>query len=140
MKQLTIMVVDDDPDDIDLFKDALSEVDNSCRLIVANDGRDALQQLRGSSLDPNIIFLDYNMPFMNGVRCLATLKEDPLFKNIPVVMHSTTLPEEDIAFCKGLGAKILVKQVVFASMIRELTKILSEVRSRESVFQPVNIR
>src|SRR5882762_1329602 len=134
MRQLTVMVVDDDPDDIELFKDSLSEVDDRCQLIVANDGRDALRQLRdSSSIDPDVIFLDYNMPFMDGTRCLAALKQDPLLKNIPVVMHSTTLPEEDIAFCKALGAKILVKQVVYANMIRELTIILSEVRSWESV-------
>ena len=137
MKQLTIMVVDDDPDDIDLFKDALSEVDDSCRLIVANDGRDALRLLTDKGIDPDVIFLDYNMPVMDGMRCLAALKEDPLLKNIPVVMHSTTLPEEDIAFCKAVGAKILIKQVVYASMIRELNNILSEVRSREGVIQPL---
>ncbi|AYB34913.1 response regulator [Chryseolinea soli] len=131
MNQLTIMVVDDDPDDIDLFKDALSEVDDSCRLVVANDGEEALRQLRESSVDPDIIFLDYNMPVMNGIRCLTSLKQDPLLRNIPVVMHSTTLPEEDITLCKDLGAKILMKQVVFTNMIHELNNILSEVRSWE---------
>ena len=133
MKQLTIMVVDDDPDDIDLFKDALSEVDDSCRVVVANDGKDALRQLTGSGIDPDIIFLDYNMPIMDGMRCLAALKEHPFLKNIPVVMHSTTLPVEDIATCKALGAKILIKQVVYTNMIRELNNILSEVRSWERV-------
>ncbi|SHG78602.1 CheY chemotaxis protein or a CheY-like REC (receiver) domain [Chryseolinea serpens] len=131
MKQLTIMVVDDDPDDIDLFKDALFEVDDSCRLVVANDGRDALQQLTDNGIGPDIIFLDFNMPFMDGKLCLTALKEDPLLRDVPVVMHSTTFPEEDMAFCKALGAKIFIKQVGYANMIQELSNILSEIRSRE---------
>ena len=133
MRQLTIMVVDDDPDDIDLFKEFLAEVDNSYQLIIANDGEDALRQLRINGIDPDVIFLDYNMPLMNGMRCLVALKEDPLLKNIPVVMHSTTLPEEDVAFCKNLAVKVLPKQVVFANAVHELNNIPLEVRSKQSV-------
>ena len=127
------MVVDDDPDDIDLFKEFLSEADNGCHLITANDGVDALRQLRTTGIDPDVIFLDYNMPLMNGMRCLVALKEDPLLMDIPVVMHSTTLPEEEVAFCKKLSVKVLPKQVVFAKAVYELNNILSEIRSRQSV-------
>ena len=86
----SILLTDDDPDDQLLFETALETVGRSVVFLVANDGIDALEQLRSAQTFPNIIFLDVNMPRMNGIDCLKELKADPVLRSIPVVMYSTS--------------------------------------------------
>ena len=84
------LLVDDDPDDTDLFEEALKNIDNDVEFYSAQDCSDVLSQLKVQKIAPEIIFLDINMPEMNGWDCLAALKNDPQLRNIPVLMYSTS--------------------------------------------------
>jgi CheY-like chemotaxis protein len=84
------LLVDDDPDDTDLFEEALKNVDHDVEFYSAQDCSDILSQLKGQKIQPEIIFLDINMPDMNGWECLAALKSDPELRDIPVLMYSTS--------------------------------------------------
>lgn len=84
------LLVDDDQDDRDLFSEALRNIDSSMELQTAQNGIDVLEKLRNRSMNPQIIFLDINMPVMNGWECLTHLKADADLKAIPVVMYSTS--------------------------------------------------
>jgi CheY-like chemotaxis protein len=86
----TFLLVDDDPDDIDLFEEALKRVDTSIEFYRAEDGSEVISLLKQDKIQPDIIFLDINMPDMNGWDCLAELKKDQKLKDIPVVMYSTS--------------------------------------------------
>jgi CheY-like chemotaxis protein len=100
-----IVVVDDDPDDIDLFKEAISETGSSYKCYVANNGKDLLLQFASGSIDdPDIIFLDVNMPEMNGWECLMKLKGDRKLRDIPVLMYSTSSALRDAEKALQLGA------------------------------------
>jgi CheY-like chemotaxis protein len=133
MGQLTIMAVDDDQDDLDIFKEALLTVGQNINLIIAYNGQDAIEQLSKSLHKPDIIFMDYNMPLMNGKQCLAVIKSTAFLKHIPVVIHSTNLLEDDLNYCQRLGARIFPKQIIFSKMTSELASILADVRNTVSV-------
>jgi CheY-like chemotaxis protein len=92
MKQMTILLVEDDNDDADLFREAIVEFkDFPVKLLVAGDGREALNIIINSSEQLHHVFLDINMPIMDGIECLQHLRED-LGNNIPVTVLSTGKP------------------------------------------------
>ncbi len=89
--QFTILLVDDDPDYRLLIRDAIASVSPSCRVEEAINGRQALDFLhrRGEYADapvPDLIYLDVEMPEMNGHKVLKIIKSDEQLKEIPVVM------------------------------------------------------
>ena len=86
----TILLVDDDPDDQMLFSEALFEANASVVYTSAVDGVDALQQLHPSATLPDLIFMDVNMPRMDGISCLKEIRGTDNLRNIPVVMYSTS--------------------------------------------------
>src|ERR1700749_4860397 len=99
-----ILLVDDDLDDIGLFREALNDVDSRIGFYSAKNGRKALEFLGNQTNIPDLIFLDINMPEMNGWRCLEELKNNPQLKDIPVVMYSTSAVKRDEEKAMGLGA------------------------------------
>lgn len=99
------LIVDDDADDREMFCEALQEVipDNVCYLAI--HGRTAISALVNGEIDiPDLIFLDINMPVMNGWQCLSNLKENDAYKHIPVIMYSTSSYPEDIEKADRAGA------------------------------------
>lgn len=105
MEKIFFMIIDDDSDDRFFFKEAvLTKILNSAVCLEAYDGADALSQLRKAEQLPNFIFLDVNMPCMDGRECLKQLKRDGKLKHIPVIMYSTYFSEESINEFLKLGA------------------------------------
>lgn len=83
-------LADDDQDDTDLFGEALRKIDNRIVLHTAANGRELLEKLHTAQIKPEIIFLDINMPELDGWGSLKTLKENVELREIPVVMYSTS--------------------------------------------------
>jgi len=101
----TFLLADDDDDDTELFCDALLEIDPDVTCISVRDGKQVLDSL--ASLEhnlPDIIFLDVNMPGMNGWECVVKLKEAEAFRHIPVIMYSTSSLQRDAELALELGA------------------------------------
>jgi CheY-like chemotaxis protein len=115
------LLVDDDSDDSELFCEALHEVDNSVHCHFALDGQDALNKL--PSLAPDVIFLDINMPGMNGWDCLNKLKSDPDCKHIPVIMYSTSSHKTEVEKAFDMGAHSFFSK---PSDYKQLKKVLRE--------------
>ena len=99
-----LMVVDDDPDDRFFFTKAVRKYHPSYECREASDGVDALDKLRQEKILPDFIFLDLNMPLMNGKKCLEELKKDGKLKNIPVIVYSTSTYQKDKEETMALGA------------------------------------
>ena len=91
-----VFLIEDDEDDQLFFVEALRELNNDFYCTVADNGRRALEMLNASANLPDIIFLDINMPELNGFECLKELKKSPRFKKIPVVILSTSVSVEDM--------------------------------------------
>ena len=99
-----LMIVDDDRDDRFFFIHAVRKIDPAFICLVAQNGAEALKQLRDITQLPDYIFLDINMPVMGGKACLIELKEDNRLKDIPVIMWSTSMNEKEIDELHTLGA------------------------------------
>ena len=103
-----IFLVKDDAGDQGFFIEALSTIQTANLCGLANNGKEALDRLKDSVVIPDIIFMDINMPLMNGVECLRALKNIPQISYIPVIMLSTAV--EQAEFCCRLGAKGYIKK------------------------------
>ena len=126
MKDHTILLVDDDIDDLEMFTIALAEVDPEVSIKWAKDGFEALETLSKFPTPPTFIFLDLNMPKMNGKKCLSEIRKISAFAKVPVVIYSTSRIKDDIKEMKKLGASsFLVKPVQFSALKQSLKRILS---------------
>lgn len=118
-------VIDDDLDDQEIFTIAVEKVDPAIECIFANDGVHALERLRNdSTLIPECIFLDVNMPRMNGVECLQELRTFKRLENVPIYMCSTSSDPKIIEKIKALGARdFIVKPSTIAEFAELLTRV-----------------
>jgi CheY-like chemotaxis protein len=128
-----ILIVDDDPNDVELAITALTENNLANEVIVAEDGVEALDYLykRGKYADydngnPAVILLDIKMPRMNGIEVLKQIRSDPEFKLIPVIMVTSSREEKDLVESYKLGANsYVVKPVDFTQFINAM-KVLGQ--------------
>ncbi|MEO6685206.1 MAG: response regulator [Dyadobacter sp.] len=106
-----IFLVDDDEDDCLLFEDALREVCDTTELRTANDGIELMDFLENKLPPaPDVIFLDLNMPRKNGFECLTEIRNDQKFKDIPVVIFSTSGEQETINRLYDEGATYYIRK------------------------------
>lgn len=125
---ITVLIVDDDNDDREMFKEAASEINFDINCIEAVNGHDALQLLKKEEAFPDYIFLDLNMPRMNGRQFLEQFKKNEKFSSIPVIIYTTAKLMEDREEAKELGAVHFISK---PSSISALKKELEFVFSKE---------
>ena len=99
---MNILVVDDDSDDIVLFTEAFGTIYPNSTIYRASNGMEGLQMAH--KILPNIVFLDINMPVMNGRETLLSIRKDSLLKNLTICMLSTTSNRDEIQWCYKAGA------------------------------------
>ncbi|WP_114749936.1 response regulator [Pleomorphovibrio marinus] len=125
--QFHVMIVDDDPDDQELLAEAFSEASAQVKISLAMNGKElfALLQMVGAE-KPDLIIIDLNMPGINGFECLAAIKGNPLIKDIPIVIYSTSANQEQIDFTHKNGASCYIQKPNSFSDIKKIAaKILS---------------
>lgn len=124
-----ILLVEDNPGDIRLTKEALKESKMINNLHVVEDGEQALAFLYkkgnyASAPHPDLILLDLNLPKTNGKEVLAKIKDHPDLKRIPVVILTTSKAEEDILKTYNLHANCYINKPVdfdqFISVVRKI--------------------
>ena len=99
-----ILLVDDDDDDREFFCDAVESIAPTHECVEAKDGEVALALLNSGMFTPDYIFIDLNMPRVNGLQCLTELKKNEKFSQIPVIIYSTSRRKEDREKALALGA------------------------------------
>jgi len=121
MYQKLILLADDDSDDVEMFCEALANIDSSiiCHSVI--NGKELLKKLDALETVPQLIFLDLNMPIMNGWDCLNQLKEDERYMAIPVIMISTSSHQREMDRAAKMGA---LCYFVKPSNYNELTHVL----------------
>jgi CheY-like chemotaxis protein len=124
---LTFLLADDDRDDAELFGEALGSLNPPVKFIHVENGHGVFSVLNvKKEIKPDIIFLDLNMPELSGWQCLARLKNDVFFKDIPVIMYSTSSNARDREIAIELGATgFITKPSSFNTLISILTDLAS---------------
>jgi CheY-like chemotaxis protein len=127
---IEVLLVEDDPGDVQLTKEAFEEHKVRNRLTVVSDGVDALAYLRRdpsvypNAVRPDLILLDLNLPRVDGREVLQEIKGDPELRRIPVVVLTTSQADEDIVRSYNLHANAYVTKPVdfdrFISVVRQI--------------------
>jgi len=127
IRMMNVLFVDDDIDDREFFKDALSYVDPEITCVVAKDCEQALNTLDTAAVLPHYVFLDIHMPTMSGKSCLARIRSDSRFADIKVVMYSNSSDQALMEEYKALGATyFLIKPPTFKGLCDSLTVLFDK--------------
>src|SRR3990170_3272258 len=122
-KQVSCFLIDNDEDDQEIFNMALKEMDPSISCVVVNDGISAIEKLATDvSYMPSFIFIDMNMPLMDGKQCLQEIRKIPRLAEVPLYIYSTAANPYSIAEAKELGATDFIMK---PSGFRQLVELLS---------------
>ena len=123
-----LLIIDDDIEDQEIFIEAVKEVSDDIHCSSSTSGEEALDQLTENSKKlPDLIFLDLNMPKLNGKQVLKEIKNKPGINTIPVIMYSTSFAPRDIEEIRQIGAAHhLLKPSRFNDLCAALNTILAK--------------
>ena len=121
-------LIDDDIDDQEIFQIALQQVDQTIGFVTANNCIEGLHLLKeDDSFVPDYIFLDLNMPKMNGMQCLPEIRRLDHLKEVKIIIYSTSSDPSIIDASKMLGANdFLVKPDKLGLLVNKLSEILEK--------------
>ncbi len=120
----TLMLVEDNVDDIELFKLALTLSNLDSDIVVARDGPDALALLIGRDNGPlpDVILLDLKLPRLNGLDVLRAIKGNPRTRAIPVVILTTSGERSDLETAYEIGCNSYLRKPVDFSQFNEMVR------------------
>ncbi|MCE3279182.1 MAG: two-component system response regulator [Bacteroidetes bacterium] len=121
-EDLLIFSVDDDKDERFFIKEAFMDFVDEEQLRFFTNGLEVIDALAEGKVMPDVIMMDLNMPLMNGREALEIIKKNPVWKDIPVVIFSTSNYELDVAKCMAAGAK---KYICKPASMMEYPKIFN---------------
>src|SRR5689334_20251796 len=119
-----VLLVDDDMDELFLFNEALKEVPGSYKCTYASSGAQALEML--NYIQPDFIFVDYNLPIQDGVEVLNGIKKDKKISDIPVFLYSSSLTKDVNSAAISLGAAGCIRK---PNSIGMMTMVLKSIFS-----------
>ncbi len=127
----SILLAEDNPNDVELTLEALLENKIANPIVVLNDGVEVMEYLRRKATDqplsngnPCVILLDIKMPRMDGIETLQAIRADQAFRAIPVVVLTSSKEEKDIVNAYNLGVNAYVlKPVLFQKFIEAVKQI-----------------
>ena len=105
---MSVLYVDDDRDDADVFCEAVETVYASINCTIFSDAGDVLNEI--ASRCPDFIFLDYKMPIGNGVEILHKIQNTDCFSRTKIIMYSSFMREREIEECRKLGVHDCLKK------------------------------
>lgn len=119
------LLIDDDLDDQEIFKLCVEKLSNTVNFTGITDSVEAVSSLTANSgYTPNYIFLDMNMPKMNGMQCLASLRKIQRLNQSKIYMYSTTSEDTMVSKSKALGAdNFIVKPARMVELKEKLIKL-----------------
>ncbi|MBA4853005.1 response regulator [Emticicia sp. BO119] len=119
MQKTTVFLIDDDIDDQEIFSFILSDAYPQAECVFADDGLYAIQQLQNVSFNPHIIFIDINMPRLNGLEILKEIKKVKRLSDTPVFMYSTSNEKAIVEASKKLGATGFIKKHIDTDIAKQ---------------------
>lgn len=123
--KLKILLIEDDAIEVMKLKRAIKKLELDHELIEAKNGEEALVILRDDKVIPDVIFLDLNMPKINGLEFLRILKKDDILRYIPTVMLTTSNNRKDVLACYETGvAGYIIKPLKYDDYVKKINVAL----------------
>ena len=110
-----LLLVDDDRDELSILSDALTDAGIDCKCTWATSPLQAIDMLH--YLYADLIFIDYNMPKMNGIECIESIRQLKRCNNIPIVLYSSELSDAIIKRARETGAQFCLKKTSDLSLL-----------------------
>ena len=122
---MLIVNVDDDGDDREIFSSAVKHAnpDISCKLF--ENGKDLIDFLDKTLIFPDFLFVDINMPRMNGYECVREIRLQKKFEHVKIIMHSTAFNPRDKAEFEELGLEFLIKPSRLSDLVQSIKDLVS---------------
>ena len=128
---LQILLIDDDSDDREIFSWVMKSIAPTSEIDNASDGLEALAKLKDQQYNPDLIFLDLNMPRMHGLDCLRHIRQMERLHQNPVIVYSTSSNPHDISESRTAGAsEYIVKGSEISIIKHELTQVIKKYDTR----------
>ena len=105
-----ILLADDDEDDCFLFQEVLNELSLKTNLITVNNGIQLMNFLVNTNEFPDVLFLDMNMPCMNGLECLTQIRSQEAFDELVIIIYSTSYEKDLAQTLKNIGADFYIQK------------------------------
>lgn len=118
-----LVIADDDPDDRDLYREALDDLNAGLNLLMYCNGDQLMRDTSRLRL-ADLMIIDLNMPYKNGFECLEELRREPLLKTKPLVVFSTSKDPDEINRCYDMGANLFVVKPDSYTAIRRIMRTL----------------
>lgn len=123
---MQILNVDDDSDDREFFCDAIKVVDPEISCVLFENGEDLLSYLQEIKTLPDYIFIDINMPMMNGYECAEEITSNYLAGETQIVMYSTAFNPIDREKFEKQGFRYVVKQNTLGALVKSIKGVMSK--------------
>jgi CheY-like chemotaxis protein len=130
-KPLHILLADEDKSDCLQFKKALSQIPIPTLVATVQDGKELITRLNEMEMLPDVLFLDFNIPCLNGSDCLSQIKKSKKLKKLPVIVYSTTLHGDVASLLYEQGAHYFIQKVGFVELKLTLHRILNTLIKNE---------
>jgi CheY-like chemotaxis protein len=139
-KYFTLLLIDDDAIDRELFREALSSIAIKCTISEASGGDEAIKMLEALPALPSLIVLDLNMPLKDGRETLKELKARNEFKHIPVVIFSTSNSQFDVRLSYQAGASLFIEKPHDFERLVDMLHHLFSLSGKYVSFVSANVR
>jgi len=125
-KEIKILLIEDDADDIELLEEALRSNNVSFTMQSIMEGDQVSPYLAAHKDVPDLIVLDFNLPKLHGREILSIIKNAEYYKDVPLVVLSTSASQDDVLFAKEMGANHYITKPVSVSEYNNVVRIITE--------------
>lgn len=123
--ELNVLLIEDDTIEVMKLNRTITKLKLNHKIVIANNGEEALKTLKVDNFLPDIILLDLNMPKMNGIEFLSILKNDENLRYIPAIILTTSKNQKDLLECYKIGiAGYVLKPLKYEDYILKIQNLL----------------
>ena len=123
---MEVLYIDDDLEDVEIFREQLYEIDPSIHFCYSTTADDAFKKLTNKLVRPDVIFLDYHMPAVDGAECIKIIKERTSLRQIPIVLISSAIASRQIDEFNKLGVYYFLSKTALLEDMKPAIKVILE--------------